>query len=108
LQKAHLEGAPDLAIEIVSADSGSRDWRDKRREYERYGVREYWIIDPLERRLEVFAQGPSRRYRRLRPHDGWLASTVVPGLALKANWLFQDPLPSKAWVLQQVDANYKV
>src|SRR4051794_38086138 len=47
-----IDGAPDLAIEIVSPDSEARDWRDKYIDYEKSGVREYWVIDPNARRVE--------------------------------------------------------
>src|SRR4030095_7048740 len=43
----HLEGPPDLALEVVSPESETRDRRDKFREYRAAGVREYWIVDPL-------------------------------------------------------------
>jgi Uma2 family endonuclease len=37
---------PDLVIEVVSPGSADRDYVEKREEYLRFGVREYWIIDP--------------------------------------------------------------
>src|SRR5688572_20996167 len=43
----HFDGAPDLIVEIISADSRSRDREDKYAEYQRAGVNEYWIVDPL-------------------------------------------------------------
>lgn len=43
-------GPPDLAVEIVSPESVERDYDRKRRYYETAGVREYWIIDPDERK----------------------------------------------------------
>src|SRR5688572_23087690 len=39
-----VNGGPDLAVEIVTPDSGHRDYEVKRRKYEQAGVREYWII----------------------------------------------------------------
>ncbi|MBL8797663.1 MAG: Uma2 family endonuclease, partial [Planctomycetia bacterium] len=36
---------PDIAIEVVSADSVHRDYVEKREEYLLFGVREYWIVD---------------------------------------------------------------
>ena len=39
IQRNHIEGAPDLIVEIVSPDSLARDWRDKYLEYEAMGVR---------------------------------------------------------------------
>src|SRR4051812_40025534 len=59
LRPTFLEGAPDLALEIVSPDSQSRDRREKFLEYEKAGVREYWIIDPLSQTIEAYALGKS-------------------------------------------------
>lgn len=42
----HLEGPPDLAIEIVSRGSARRDRRGKLRRCELHGIPEYWIVDP--------------------------------------------------------------
>ena len=42
----NLEGPPDLAIEILSPGTRTKDLEVKRRIYARYGVREYWIADP--------------------------------------------------------------
>jgi Uma2 family endonuclease len=41
-----VEGPPDLAVEVLSADSVKLDRVKKFHLYEKYGVREYWIIDP--------------------------------------------------------------
>jgi len=40
---------PEIAVEVVSKGSEDRDYRIKREEYLRAGLREYWIIDPLNR-----------------------------------------------------------
>lgn len=42
----HIEGAPDLVVEILSPRTYQRDWTIKKDVYAKYGVREYWIIDP--------------------------------------------------------------
>lgn len=44
----HIEGAPDLIVEVLSPGSSARDLRDKKALYERAGVREYLVVDPLE------------------------------------------------------------
>ena len=38
--------APDWALEVASASTGVVDYTDKRRDYERYGIAEYWRFDP--------------------------------------------------------------
>ena len=50
---ANIQGAPDLAVEILSPSSSRRDWHDKRELYARHGVREYWIVDPTNRIVSV-------------------------------------------------------
>jgi Uma2 family endonuclease len=42
---------PNLVVEIVSRGGEDRDYIEKREEYLRVGVTEYWILDPIERRL---------------------------------------------------------
>jgi len=48
ITQTHIEGAPDLVIEVLSPRTAARDLRDKRTLYEQAGVREYLVIDPLE------------------------------------------------------------
>jgi len=100
LRPNHLEGAPDLAIEIVSPDSQSRDRRDKYRDYEAAGVREYWIIDPMSEDLEVHVLDAEGHYRALRVEGGRVASTVLTGFSLQVEWLWQSPLPNEWKTLQ--------
>jgi Uma2 family endonuclease len=44
----------ELVVEIVSPDSGIADRRRKFAVYERYGVKEYWIVDQDEELVEVY------------------------------------------------------
>jgi Uma2 family endonuclease len=44
----HIEGAPDLVIEVLSPTTSAKDLRQKKALYERAGVREYLVVDPLE------------------------------------------------------------
>jgi Uma2 family endonuclease len=49
-----LVGAPDLIVEVLSPSTALRDKGVKFRLYEQYGVREYWMIDPSARYVEVW------------------------------------------------------
>lgn len=49
-----IEGAADLVVEVVSRSSTRRDRVVKKSLYARWGVRHYWIVDPLRRALEPY------------------------------------------------------
>ncbi len=53
--EANIKGAPDLAIEILSQTTRSRDTEVKRKSYARFGVQEYWIVDPDAETVEILA-----------------------------------------------------
>ena len=50
----NIQGAPDLAIEIISENSVYRDMVQKKRLYASFGVKEYWIVLPKEEEIEVY------------------------------------------------------
>ncbi len=85
-----VRGAPDLVIEILSPTTAARDRGVKLRTYARFGVKEYWIVDPDERAVEVYklaAEGYELTHRVAA--DQTLTSPLLPGFALEVGQLFQ-------------------
>ena len=99
----YLDGPPDLAVEVVSPDSGDRDHDEKYRDYESGGVREYWIIDPEAKTLEAYRLDGGA-FRRIEEAGGRVASAVLPGFFLRPDWLWRDPLPRVSDVLRELGA----
>ena len=54
IDEKRLIGPPDLVVEIFSPESVLYDRGDKFDIYQRYGVLEYWMIDPTEEYVEVY------------------------------------------------------
>jgi len=54
----HIEGPPDLVIEVLSPSTSAKDLRQKKALYERVGVVEYLVVDPLEHYAILFLNGP--------------------------------------------------
>jgi Uma2 family endonuclease len=54
INKKNILGSPDLLIEVVSKGSVVRDYVEKKNDYETFGVKEYWLIDPLNETIIVY------------------------------------------------------
>ena len=48
-------GAPDWIVEIVSPSTDTRDYKTKLLKYRGAGVREYWIVDPIDSRILIYS-----------------------------------------------------
>ncbi|MBI3922048.1 MAG: Uma2 family endonuclease [Armatimonadetes bacterium] len=88
-----MDGGPDIAIEIVSRDSRHRDYFDKKQLYEKAGVPEYWIIDPLQRRAEFYRMLGGRYELVPLEQNSFFRSDALKGFWIDVEWLFADPLP---------------
>lgn len=102
LMENYLDGPADLVIEITSPESRLWDRGEKFAEYELGGVREYWLIDPDEKRADFYVLGEDGRYERRRPQEGVYRSEVLRGFPLKVEWLFSEPLLPVLEVLREL------
>lgn len=82
-------GAPDLVVEVESPGTRRRDRTLKLRWYRKYGVREYWLIDPHETAVTVIGlEGQRVRRRRFRG-AGRIESPLLPGFREAAAAFFE-------------------
>lgn len=102
VNRGGVEGSPDLALEIVSPSSVERDYEKKRKQYQHFGISEYWIIDEWEQKVLLLRLDSRGKYREVRPRKGVLFSEVLTGFWLRPAWLWQDPLPDEMDILQQL------
>jgi len=93
LTTAHVRGAPDLVVEIGSPSTRKRDETTKRRLYERFGVAEYWVVDPELDEIKVYRLvdgGYTRTAELSLERDDTLTSPLFPGLELRLAEIFDE------------------
>jgi Uma2 family endonuclease len=64
LEEKGCLGAPDFIIEILSPATARKDRLEKFNLYEQAGVKEYWIVSPEEKMVQVFILDENNRYGR--------------------------------------------
>jgi Uma2 family endonuclease len=104
LQPTLLQGPADLVVEIVSDESVARDRGTKFEEYREAGIPEYWLLDPRIEQAEFYQLDERGRYQRAPvDEEGVYRSRVIPGVWLRVDWLWQQPLPSPTRALLEID-----
>ncbi|HKG28786.1 MAG TPA: Uma2 family endonuclease [Thermomicrobiales bacterium] len=84
-----VEGPPDLVIEVVSPSNRGRDLLTERSLYARAGVREYWLVDPEARTIEILALDRDAFHLAVAASgDETPVSPLLGQLPIKANELF--------------------
>ncbi|OIP89749.1 MAG: hypothetical protein AUK55_13995 [Syntrophobacteraceae bacterium CG2_30_61_12] len=83
-------GAPDWIIEIVSPSTASQDYIRKLALYEKYGVREYWIVHPTDRIAMVYTMAEDGRYGRAKIYsaEDRVEAAVIEGLVIDLGEVF--------------------
>lgn len=87
----HINGFPDLLVEIISPGSITSDTVDKFAIYEKYKVPEYWIVFPEQKVIEVFTvkAGMYSLNCSTETTNGKITSAVFPGWELRIEQLYQ-------------------
>jgi len=84
-------GAPDLIIEILSPSTGKLDLKDKFKLYEREGVKEYWIVDPVHKTVHVYILKNNKYIRpEIYTEDDKIKVGLFPDLQVDLSLVFRD------------------
>lgn len=85
-------GVPDLIIEIISPGNSKREMKDKYEVYEEAGVREYWIVSPIEKAVQVFQLNEQGKYIGIQPfvEDDILTTPILPDLRINLMEVFSE------------------
>jgi Uma2 family endonuclease len=86
----NIKGAPDLVIEILSPSTAYFDLVKKKKIYAKFGVKEYWIVDPEEKTVEVYLlEKDSYKLTQSFTEGNSLTSEMFSGLSINLNELFR-------------------
>ena len=85
----NLQGAPDLVIEILSESNAYRDLIQKKKLYARFGVKEYWIVVPEEKTIDIhiLKDKTYQLYKELGEFDT-LESQILKGFKMELKAIF--------------------
>ena len=90
IREGRLFGTPDLVVEIVSPSTTRRDTVVKKGIYEEFGVKEYWVVYPDEKAIEVWILGEGGKYElySFAEKEGKVKSKVLEGLEVDLKEVF--------------------
>lgn len=85
----YVFGAPDLVVEILSQSTGRKDKTVKKTLYERFGVKEYWMVDPVYRTVDQFLlEGSKYNLAATLSDQDEISSPVLPCLSIDLSSIF--------------------
>ena len=86
----------DIAVEIVSPGGEKRDWHDKRADYARAGISEYWIIDPKPATVTVLKLVGKRYVEHgVFPSGERVTSSILIAFSVEADLLLSPRMPKR-------------
>ncbi len=85
-------GAPDIVVEILSPSSNKKELKHKYEVYEESGVKEYWIVTPVECTFFRYLLDEAGKFQptHLLTQGDIVTTPVLPGLALDLEEVFAD------------------
>jgi Uma2 family endonuclease len=96
IKEERIEGAPDLVAEVLSPATSGNDKIRKKAVYERFGVKEFWVVDPFHRLIDQFVLKDGK-YELHRTYDeqGMLTSPLFSCVSIDLKRIFAR-IPKRA------------
>ena len=86
----NLQGAPDLVIEILSESNAYRDLIQKKKLYARHSVKEYWIVVPGEKTIDIhILKDKTYQLYQTLGEDEILESPILKGFKMELKAIFK-------------------
>ncbi|MDY3316954.1 Uma2 family endonuclease [Riemerella anatipestifer] len=82
-------GAPDLIVEILSPGNSKKEMKNKFELYEEYGVKEYWIINPLDEIVYIHTLENGKYKGALPIVDDFICSEIFPEIKIHTDDIFK-------------------
>ena len=88
LDRSPVDGAPALAVEVISPSNSAQDMAKKTQQYLASGCRTVWIVYPSLRMVEIYSPSGTRQVRE---PELLQAEDLLPGFSLSLNYILDAP-----------------
>ena len=89
IEEDGVYGPPDLVIEILSTSTAGYDRGPKMEAYEKFGVKEYWIVDPKKRTVECYTN-ENGKFRPFEGASATICAKILPEFCVELKAVFRD------------------
>jgi len=89
ITRANVQGAPNLVVEVLSPSTRTVDATLKLQRYDRFGVDEYWLVDPDEQSVTIYRRRGERLEREESSGDS-VETPLLPGLSIPLHHIFAE------------------
>lgn len=91
ITEKYCEGAPDITVEVLSPSTGFKDQTQKLELYEKHGVREYWVVNPLAKYIMIYRHnGDGFDKPDYLKDDDVIRSHVLKGFEISLREIFSE------------------
>ncbi|MBN1697339.1 MAG: Uma2 family endonuclease [Spirochaetales bacterium] len=87
IKDKYIKGHPDMVVEILSPATQKNDLELKKHLYEKFGVKEYWIVDPDNNEVQQYVLHGGKYMKRGTFTDG-ITTHILPDLSIELNEIF--------------------